>query len=117
VVVDGFEVLGLYASPPYPLYFLQGEGYLAYDVLDKSRVIIGLLGEEFFIAALKQRIDRAARGPLRDLDYIFYPDKALKAHADLYNAALVMRALLAYLFRTRAWLRRQPIENSQCLSS
>lgn len=52
--MDGLEVFRLDAIPAYVFVPAQYQGEFTYRIFDKTRIVVGLLGNEFFVGSLER---------------------------------------------------------------
>ena len=70
--------------------------------VDKSRVVVGLLGDELLILTLENRVEIAARRLFDQVDQLFDPQHSVEAHPQAHQTALVVSPAGADLLRARA---------------
>jgi hypothetical protein len=52
VIVDAFHVLGLDLVPDDVGMLVAAQRDVAHEVLDQERIVVGLLGDDFFVGTL-----------------------------------------------------------------
>lgn len=97
VIVDGFVV--------FCFDFIPGKGFLsfcfggdiAHEVLDEDGVLVGVLGDPFFVGALEYAVETATGALLDEVYQVLYPDRFVgEAHGVGDDAALVVCSVGAH---------------------
>ena len=81
---------------------IEGRGYVAYQIFDELRVVIGALGDDFFVRALEQSEEFAGGIGLRDPDDLLNPDKRVRGDRDRDVGALIVGAAVRNFLGARA---------------
>lgn len=102
VIVYGFEIFRLDRVGEHPWIHVQAPGDIAHQVLHELGVVIGALGDEFFIRAFDQTVDLARGLFFHDIDEVVYPAFTVDAGGQGDVRALIMRAVFRYLLGTGA---------------
>ena len=105
MVVDGLEVLRFHHEPVDPRVGLQPRRDVAHQVLDELRVVVGALGDVFFIGALEEAIELAGGFLFGDANDLGEVERRARRDGDRHRRALVVRAVFGDLLRARAQRR------------
>lgn len=95
VIVDGLEVFGFDAVPGDVGVGAAAQGDIADEVLDKHGVVVGALGDHFFVGPLENAIDFAGGGVFDQADEVLDPYGLAEADGEGGNAPLVVGAARA----------------------
>ena len=95
VVVDGLEVFRLHAVPFNVGLAIGARGDVAHEVLHEHGVLVGALGDSFFVGPLEQGVELGTRAALDELDEVFDPDRLMESDGIGDLPALVVRAVFA----------------------
>ena len=88
--MDGLEVFGLDAEPGEARMAFGLLGDVAHEVLNEDGIVVGGLGDEFFIGTLQQAVKLGAGGGFDELDEVFDPHGLAEAHGEGDDAALIV---------------------------
>src|ERR1700687_4371704 len=100
MVVNRFEILALDHIRRDAILAVEPHGYVAHDVFDEFRVVVGMLGDILFVRPLEDAVELAGGFLLRELDQLLDPDVLLQPRLDGHVRALAVRAALRDLLRT-----------------
>ena len=96
--MDGFEVLRFHHIGVDPVIGVQPCRHVPHHVLHELRIVIGPLGDEFFIGPLEQSIEFARGLFFHQLDEFLDPDEAVDPGGDGHVRALVVGTPIGNLF-------------------
>lgn len=95
VVVDGLEVHGL-NTEPFDLGMLASfDGNVTHEVFDENGIVVGTLGDGFFVRAFEDAVKLAAGAGLDELDEVLDPNGLVEAHGKGDETALIVSSALA----------------------
>ena len=98
MIMNGLEIFRFHRVHAYPIIRVHAGGDVAYQVLDEFRVVIGTFSDEFFVRSLDQSVDLAGRLTFHNIYKLFYPQIAFDLGGQGNVGALVMGAIIRYLF-------------------